>query len=134
MRITPHLTSTNATLGIERLPDAPAAFGMALLRYDPYTNALLCITSEGIFVFDISAWSWANITPQGYRDDYAAAPTNGFLPRGCMGDFVEQRAGQTIRKIVWRPGMNHSWGYDYGGSNQERMYKRFRAIKLVRRA
>ena len=82
---------------------------MGLLRYDPYTNALLCITSEGIFVFDIAAWSWADVTPQGYRNDYAAAPTNGLLPRGCMGDFVEQRAGQTMRKIVWRPGMNHSW-------------------------
>ena len=38
---------------IERLPDAPAAFDMGLLRYDPYVNALLCITSEGILAFDI---------------------------------------------------------------------------------
>jgi len=134
MRITPHLTSTNATLAIERLPDAPAAFSMGLLRYDPYSNALLCITSQGVFLFDIAAWSWANVTPQGYLNDYAAAPTNGLLPRGCMGDFVDQRAGQAMRKIVWRPGMNHSWEYDYGGASQERMYKRFRAIRLARRS
>jgi len=134
MRITPHLTSTSATLMIERLPDAPAAFNMALLRFDPYSNALLCITSEGIFAFDVVTWSWAVVTPQGYRDDYAGAPANGLLPRGCMGDFVEARSGQAMRKIIWRPGMNHAWDYDTGGTSQERMYRRYRSIKLVRRS
>jgi hypothetical protein len=132
MRITPHLTSTTQTLAIERLPDAPKAFQFALLRYDPHANSLLCITNVGIFAFDITNWSWIDVTPQGYRDDYAAPPTKGLLPYGCMGDFVESRNGRTLRKFIWRPGMNHGWDYDYGGSNQERMYNRFRAISLTR--
>ena len=60
-------------------------------------------------------------------------PTKGLLPRGCMGDFIDARSGQTLRKFVWRPGMNHSWDYDYCGSEQERMYRRFRSVKLLRK-
>ncbi len=134
MRITPHLSTTNAPLNIERLQDAPGAFTMGLLRYDPYVNALLCVSDAGIFAFDLVNFSWADVTPQAYRDEFAPAPTNGLLPRGCLGDFVDTSSGQTLRKFLWRPGMNHSWGYDYGGTNTERMYRRFRAIKLSRSA
>lgn len=132
MRITPHLTSSSAPLEIARLPDAPAAFTFGLLRHDPYTNALLCVTDAGIFAYDLVNHAWADVTPQAYRDDYAASPTNGLLPRGCLGDFVDSRSGQTLRKFYWRPGMNHDWGYDYGGNSADRMYFRFRSIKLAR--
>lgn len=133
MRITPHLRSDAAPLDIERLPDAPGSFSMGLLRFDPYVNALLCISSAGIYAFDLVGSSWADVTPQAYKDDYAPSPTDGKLPGGCMGDFVDTRLGQALRKFYWRPGINSDWGYDYGGTSTDRMYRRFRAIKLARK-
>lgn len=133
MNIVPHLTSTSAPLAIERLADAPAAFRFGLLRADPFLNALLCVTDKGVFAYDPQNDTWSVVTPQRYLDDYAPAPTMGLLPYGPLGDFIDQRAGVTLRRFYWRPGMNHGWEFDYGGMNTERMHRRFRSIKLGRR-
>jgi hypothetical protein len=133
MWMNPHLTSTSAPLSIERLPDLPVAAGWCLLRSDPYTDALLCVCDGGLFAFDVKGWTWTDVTPQGYLSDYAAAPSNGKLPKGCLGDFINTSGGQTLRKFYWRPGIDHAWDYDDSGANVNRLYRRFRSIKLARR-
>jgi hypothetical protein len=132
MNIVPHLTSTSAPLQIERLPDAPAAFKMGLLRADPYTNALLCVTDQGVFAYDVSGRAWIVVTPSGYVSDYAGYPTNGYLPRGCLGDFIDTCKGQTFRRFFWRPGDGYPlWNYD--PASDDRTKRRYRSIRLARR-
>jgi hypothetical protein len=133
MNIYAHLNNTNATLQIERLPDAPAAFKMGLLRADPYNNALLCVTDKGVFAYDVPGRNWIVVTPSGYLADYSGAPGNGYMPRGCMGDFIDVAGGQTLRKFYWRPGVNTAWTYDDSPTSVDRLKRRFRSIKLVRR-
>lgn len=133
MDIRPHLTNTSAALQIERLPDAPAGFKMGLLRADPYNNALLCVTDKGVFAYDVSGRSWIVVTPSGYVSDYAGFPGNGYMPRGCLGDFIDVAGGQSLRRFYWRPGDNTSWSYDGTETNVDRMKRRFRSIKLERR-
>lgn len=132
MRIGPHLTSTSATLSIERLPDLPVHAGWCLLRSDPDVNALLCICGGGIFVFDVAAWAWADITPQQYRDDYAGHPANGELPQGCLGDFIDSSAGTDLQRFYWRAGLGASWEYEGSDAIVDRVHRRFRSIKLAR--
>ncbi|MCC7404774.1 MAG: hypothetical protein IT288_10285 [Bdellovibrionales bacterium] len=134
LKITPHLASTSAPLVIERLADAPASFVFGLLRYDPTLDAMLCVTNQGIFAYDVPKNTWDVVTPPEYLADYAGTVTKGLLPAGCLGDWIGARSGQTFNQFYWRPGLNHGWDYDYGGTNSERMYRRFRSIKLGRRA
>lgn len=133
MSIAPHLFSSTATLQIERLPDAPAAFKMGLLRADPYNNALLCVCDRGVFVYDVSGKSWIVVTPSGYTADYVKSPANGTLPAGCMGDFIDGAGGQTLRRFYWRAGRNGAWAFD-GADTPPEMTRQFRSIKLARRS
>lgn len=134
MNIAAHLTSTSAALQIERLPDAPASFKMGLLRADPYNNALLSVTDKGIFAYDVSGRAWIVVTPSEYVADYAGAPANGFLPRGCLGDFIDVSGGQTLRRFYWRPGRSSGWSYSDAPAVVDRMKRRLRSIKLARRS
>ena len=77
--------------------------------------------------------SWIVVTPPEYVAEFEGSPTFGLLPSGCMGDFVEARSGQVLRRFYFRPGHNHAWEYDYGGEHNESMHLRFRSIELGRR-
>lgn len=133
MRITDHLTNPNAPLQVERLPDVSAAFAYGLLRADPYIDALLCVTDLGVFTYDVPGQQWLVVTPAAYVAEYAGGPMKDLLPRGCLGDFVDTRGGQALRRFYWRPGLNDGWDYDYAGTYTERMHRRFRSIRLARR-
>jgi hypothetical protein len=132
MKITDHLTNANAPMVVERLPDAPAAFTYGLLRADPNIDAMLCVTDRGIFAYDVSGAQWIVVTPPEYVAEFAGGPAKNLMPYGSLGDFVESRNGQTLRRFFFRPGVNHSWDYATG-AYAERMYTRFRAIRLGRR-
>jgi len=131
MSIVEHLTNTGATLAIERLPDAPASFTYALLRADPYLDALLCITDKGIFAYDVPGKAWIVLTPSAYLTDFTVAPAKGLMPSGCLGDFIDTSGGQTLQRFYFRSGINQSW--QYADQYSDQMYKRFRSIKLGRR-
>jgi hypothetical protein len=131
MPITNHLSSTSAPLAIERLPDAPAPFVFGLLRADPYLNALLCVTDKGIFAYDVPGQTWIVVTPSIYVNEFNVPPARGLLPSGCLGDFIDTRGGQSLRRFFFRSGVNQAW--DYADQYSEQLYMRFRSIKLGRR-
>jgi hypothetical protein len=133
MRIVEHLTSQIATMAVERLPDAPAAFKYGLLRADPYINALLCVTDRGIFAYDVPGNTWIVVTPSAYTAEFASGSAKGLLPYGSLGDFVDSRSGQAFRKFVFRPGLNDGWEYPQSAAERDRMYRNFRAIRLGRK-
>jgi hypothetical protein len=131
MKITSHLTDTNAAIEIDRLHDAPAAFKFGLLRADPTIDALLCVTDRGIFAYDVPHRTWAVVTPPAYENEFKVPPAKGLMPYGSLGDFIDASGGHTLRRFYFRPGVNHAW--EYSDRYQDVMYKRFRSIKLARR-
>jgi hypothetical protein len=131
-QLSPHKTSTSATLTVERLEDLPAAVVNGLLACDPYNNALAMISSAGVFLYDLLSAEWgADVTPAGLPSVYADAPFSGLLPDWYMGGFVDTSGASTLRKIYFVPGFNFGWGDTTSGSYPSQLF-RFRSIKLTR--
>jgi hypothetical protein len=140
MKITPHLTSKTESLStgdgaIERLDDCPVSFSFGLLRFDPWTNALLLITDQDppIWAFDLTYpddVGWVDVSPAGYTTTHFEDHN---LPFGCLGGYVDVSGSTTLRKFYWRPGhAEEGGGFDIWSRNDPVRWNKFMSLKLKR--
>jgi hypothetical protein len=136
MKITPHLTSKTVSLtgtgagAIERLTNCPIAFTFGLMMPEPYLNALLLITSLGIYAWDATYQQWTNVTPATYN---SALFDNKGMPFGCFGKYIDKTGSTTHRRFYWRPGYNQiASGQFWDDVPIVAKYKNIMSLKLKR--